>query len=178
MRPAATSFLTLLKHWGLVLLPTSRETAAQSRLCRPTACMSLMSLRSSVLLHDTRLPPGFCMRPAPTFAVTSLTRCSLALLPTLGGKETEGKVVPAVVSPTLKSGGAADVESSSLISSDAADVDTRMSPGFCMRPAATSVLTLSLHWLLVLLPTSRETEAQSAVPVNRCLELDQLGLAP
>jgi hypothetical protein len=62
-----------------------------------------MSLRSSVLLHDTR--------------------CSLALLPTLGGKETEGKGAPAVVSPALKSGGAADVESSSLLSSAAADVE-------------------------------------------------------
>jgi hypothetical protein len=64
------------------------------------------------------------MRPASTFAVTSLTRCSLALLPTLGGTETEGKVVPAVVSPALKSGGAADVESSSLVSSGATDVES------------------------------------------------------
>ncbi len=84
-----------------------------------------MSLRGSVLLHDNCLPPGLCMRPASTSAVTSLTRCSLALLPTIGGTETEGKVVPAVVSPALKSGGAADVESSSLVSSGAADVLAR-----------------------------------------------------
>jgi hypothetical protein len=38
----------------------------------------------------------------------------------------------------------------------------------------TSEMTLSEHCCLVLLPTSRETAA--AVPVNRCLELDQLAV--
>jgi hypothetical protein len=42
----------------------------------------------------------------------------------MGGTETEGKVVHAVVSPALKSGGAADVESALLVSSGAADVES------------------------------------------------------
>ena len=42
----------------------------------------------------------------------------------MGGAETVGKVVPAVVSPALVSSGAADVESSSFVSSGAADVES------------------------------------------------------
>ena len=57
MRPAATSVATLRLHCSLVLLPTSRETATQSRPCRLTV---LLSLSSSTLRHESWacLPPG------------------------------------------------------------------------------------------------------------------------
>ncbi len=90
MRPAANSAVILFLHCFLVLLPTSRDTATQSRPCRLTA---LLSLSSSTLLHEswTCLPPGSCMRPAATSLATLWLHCLLVLLPTSRDTATQSR---------------------------------------------------------------------------------------
>ncbi len=65
MRPARISASALFAHCVAVLVPTTRETAAQApRPCSPTAALSRTT---SSWLHGLdfplRLPPGFSMRP-------------------------------------------------------------------------------------------------------------------
>jgi hypothetical protein len=136
-------------HCLLVLLPTSRETAVQSRPCRSSAALSLIS---SALLHESRicLPTGSCMRPAATSIMTLSRHCCLVLLPTSRETETQSR-------PCLSTAALSWISSAWLH-----DSCSCLPPGSSMRPAATSVSTFLKHCFLVLLLTSRETAAAAA----------------
>ena len=89
------------------------------------------------------------MRPAATSLATLLKHCILVLLPTL--LATAAQSLPCRATARLSA------PSSSLLH----ESWTRLPPGSCMRPAATSLKTLSWHCCLVLLRTLRAIAAQS-----------------